>query len=131
MYEYKTALMLSIIGVAFQAFAWIFLMFFRWFWFARAYAYPGAYMGMMYFPAYGFYRFPFYTFFGSVALALGIAGVWLLSTGEREKATAGSVLLIAGSVLAFPMMFGFMVGSLLMLIGGIMGLIWEPGVNRA
>ncbi|MGC8593721.1 MAG: hypothetical protein ACP5LF_05500 [Nitrososphaeria archaeon] len=131
MYEYKTALTLSLIGVAFQAFAWIFLMLFRGFWFARAYAYPGPYMGMMYFSAYGFSWFPFYTFLGFIVLALGITGIWLLSSGEKDKATVGSVLIIAGSVMAFPTMFGFMVGSLLMLIGGIMGLTLEPEVNRA
>lgn len=131
MYEYKTALMLSSIGVAFQAFALIFLMFFRGFWPARAYAYPGSYMGMMHFPAYGFYWFSFYIFLGFIALVLGIAGIWLLSGGEKEKATAGSVFIIAGSVMAFPTMFGFIVGSLLMLIGGIMGLTLEPEVNRA
>jgi hypothetical protein len=41
------------------------------------------------------------------------------------------VFIIAGSVMAFPTMFGFIVGSLLMLIGGIVGLTLEPEVNRA
>lgn len=56
-------------------------------------------------------------------IAVGLAGVALMASRDRERRMAGSVLVIVASVIAFPTMFGFIVGSLLMLVGGLLGLL--------
>jgi len=58
-------------------------------------------------------------------IALGIAGVVLMDSSRTEGVRAGSVLVLASSVAAFPTLFGFMIGSGLMLVGGIVGLVWR------
>lgn len=61
-------------------------------------------------------------------VSMGIAGfgVYLMSSSRLNDLRMGSVLVLLGAVLAFPTMFGLVVGSLLMGLGGILGLIWSP-----
>ncbi len=71
------------------------------------------------------YVYPWVSFwlgFGVVALALGATSVYLLGK-DKPDVTLGSVLALLGAVLAFPLMWGFMVGSLLMFVGAIVGLV--------
>ena len=60
--------------------------------------------------------------------SVGVAafGVFLMNSSTLGDLRTGSVLVLVGAVLAFPSAFGFVVGSLLMVLGGVFGLIWSP-----
>ncbi|HZY47096.1 MAG TPA: hypothetical protein VFE96_04795 [Candidatus Bathyarchaeia archaeon] len=60
------------------------------------------------------------------SIAIAALGVFLLNSSSLEDVRIGSVLVLVGAVLAFPTFFGFVVGSLLMVLGGIFGLVWSP-----
>lgn len=62
----------------------------------------------------------------AVVIFLGVLGTLWMNTPDPDKIRTGSTLVLVASVIAFPTMFGFMLGSLLMLIGGILGLTWQP-----
>ncbi len=66
----------------------------------------------------------------AIVIALGVLGVHWMNTADLSRVRTGSTLVLVASVIAFPTMFGFMLGSLLMLIGGILGLTWQPLVAR-
>jgi hypothetical protein len=125
----SAALVLSAVGLAFQALAGSLALAFSALWLGRGYwyGYRGFYMmgpGMM-----GYFGYPFYPYTAlyaalvAVVIAVGLAGVALMASRDRERRMAGSVLVIVASVIAFPTMFGFIVGSLLMLVGGLLGLL--------
>lgn len=120
----ESVVILSSIGLGFQIIGWIMASTFIGFWFR------GPYMGMMFWPTYTFNWYPVYAVFGLFVIVIGIIGIWLIEGDQKERVQAGSVLLIIGAVLAFPTMFGLMVGSLLMFIAGILGLVWQPEVNE-
>ena len=61
------------------------------------------------------------------SIAVAAFGVYLMNSSELGDVRIGSVFVLVGAVLAFPTAFGFVVGSLLMVLGGIFGLIWSPG----
>ncbi|MGC8661484.1 MAG: hypothetical protein ACP5TZ_03160 [Nitrososphaeria archaeon] len=119
----ESAVILSSIGLDFQIIGWILASVFIEFWFR------GPYMGMMFEPLYAFNWYPVYAVFGLFAIVIGIIGILLIENGQKERVQAGSVLLIIGAIFAFPIMFGLMVGSILMFIAGILGLVWQPEVN--
>jgi len=76
--------------------------------------------------SYGFGG-PFLTVaFGILVLALGLLGTMWLNTFDIRKIRSGATLVLITSLIAFPTMFGFMIGSLLMFIAGIIGLTWYP-----
>jgi hypothetical protein len=85
----------------------------------------GYYGGMMgsYYPA-GFGLMAGAWFVSIVlAIALGVIGVIWLSWGNLGyRVTVGSILVIIAAVIAFPTMLGFGIGSVLLLVGGILGL---------
>ncbi len=60
------------------------------------------------------------------SIALSGFGVFLMNSARLSDLRMGSVLVIVAAVLAFPTAFGFVIGSLLLLLGGILGLIWSP-----
>lgn len=72
-----------------------------------------------------FWSVPFITM-GVIFFALGVAGIALLNAGERTKVAVGGTLLIVSSVFAFPTLYGFFIGSVLMFVGGILAIIWAP-----
>lgn len=74
----------------------------------------------------GFGWSPFTSAFSVVVIALGVVGVLWMNTGELSRVRTGSTLVLVASIIAFPTMFGFMLGSLLMFVGGILGLTWQP-----
>lgn len=122
----SAALALSAIGLALQVVAGYFAFAFRpWygFWYmgpwmmGRYYGGPYAYYGAPYFPAL------VYVALVAVVIALGLTGVLLMAGRGAERVRAGSVLVIVAAVIAFPTMFGFIVGSLLILVGGLLGLL--------
>lgn len=61
-----------------------------------------------------------------VVVVLGTAGTALMNSPSTGRVRGGAVLVLLVSILAFPTLWGFFVGSLLMFIGAILGLAWEP-----
>jgi len=72
------------------------------------------------------YWFPFFAVLAGIEIALGVLGVLWMNTANFSRVRTGSVFVLVASIIAFPTMFGFMIGSLLMLIGSILGLTWQP-----
>lgn len=60
------------------------------------------------------------------SIALAAVGVFTIYSSRLNDVRAGSVLVLVAAVLAFPTAFGFVIGSLLLGLGGILGLIWLP-----
>ncbi|MFQ5761510.1 MAG: hypothetical protein ACE5PO_00610 [Candidatus Bathyarchaeia archaeon] len=75
---------------------------------------------------WGFGWSPFFIGFGILALALGMLGVLWLNTSDVSRVKTGATLVLVASIIAFPTMFGFVIGSVLMFIGSILGLTWQP-----
>jgi len=129
----SAALVLSAVGLAFQALAGSFALAFSALWLGRGYRYGYGYgyrgfymMGPWMMGYFGYPIYPYtalYAALVAVVIAVGLAGVALMASRDRERRMAGSVLVIVASVIAFPTMFGFIVGSLLMLVGGLLGLL--------
>lgn len=67
---------------------------------------------------------------GSVVVALGFVGVFLMYSADPKTLQRGSILALVVSVVALPTLWGLGLGSLLMLIGAILGLVWEPPAPR-
>ena len=130
----SAALTLSSVGLALQALAGILALWFGyWSWYGYG-PFPmgpwmmGAYYGAP--PAYGPHPLyaPYlvlYAALAAIVLAVGAIGVALMGghRSEGSRVRAGAILVIVAAVIAFPTMFGFIVGSLLMLIGGVLGLV--------
>ena len=128
------AFTLSAIGLAFQALGGLF--------FVYAISYSSSYgffgsemMGpwMMFggpwmFGSY-FYWFPLFAILAAAEIALGVLGVLWMNGTNLSKVRTGSTLVLVASIIAFPTMFGLMIGSLLMLVGSILGLTWQPRVR--
>ncbi len=78
----------------------------------------------------GFFWFPLLVALTAMVIGLGLLGALWMNTSDLSRLRTGSTLVLVASVIASPTMFGFMVGSLLMLIGGILGLTWQPATPR-
>jgi len=61
-----------------------------------------------------------------VIFALGIYGAVLMNSTNIGRVRMGSVMVLVVSMIAFPTMWGFFTGSLLMFVGSLVGLIWLP-----
>jgi hypothetical protein len=125
------AFTLSTVGLALQALGGLFLVY------AISYSSPYGLFGpgmmgpwMMFGGPwmFGFFSswFPLVVVIAGIEIALGVLGVLWMNTTNLSKVRTGSVLILVASIIAFPTMFGFMIGSLLMLIGSILGLTWQP-----
>ncbi len=66
----------------------------------------------------------------AVTLGVAVVGVFMMSRSEVNSFRTGSVLVLIASLLAFPTAWGFFAGSLLMLIGSILGLTWSPVAQK-
>ncbi len=75
------------------------------------------------------YWFPLIVVLAGIEITLGVLGVLWMNTTNLNRVRTGSVLVLIASIIAFPTMFGFMIGSLLMLIGSILGLTWQPRIR--
>ena len=71
----------------------------------------------------------FLVIFAAAEITLGVLGVLLMNAANLSRIRTGSVLVLIASIIAFPTMWGFMIGSLLMLIGSILGLTWQPQIK--
>lgn len=60
------------------------------------------------------------------SIAVAAFGVFMMNSSRLGDVRIGSVLVLVAAVLAFPTAFGLVVGSLLLIIGGVLGLIWSP-----
>lgn len=78
----------------------------------------------------GFGRWPLPLVLSIAVVALGVMGTLWINTAELGRVRTGSTLVLAASIIAFPAMFGFVVGSLLMLVGAILGLTWQPVTTK-
>lgn len=61
-----------------------------------------------------------------VIIGLGVYGAVLMNSTDIGKVRMGSTLVLIASIIAFPTMWGFLIGSLLMFIGSLLGLTWLP-----
>jgi len=61
-----------------------------------------------------------------IVIGLGAYGVFLMNSTKVSSVRTGAALVLFASVIAFPTMWGFMIGSLLMFAGSILGLVWVP-----
>jgi hypothetical protein len=124
---------LALIGVAFQAIGAFYAVFLASFAAAMPFGGPGMMGPWMMGPwmmggtwMLGGWWAPFSVGFAAVVLVLGVLGVLWLGTGQLDRVRAGATLVLVVAVVAFPTMFGFMIGSLLMFVGSILGLTWQP-----
>lgn len=125
------AIALSIVGLVLQVLAGLFLVYVIAY-YSSSYGFFGyGMMGpWMMFGGPWFYGnsfwFPILVSVAVAEIALGTLGVLWMNTADLSRIRTGSVFVLVASVIAFPTMFGFMIGSLLMLIGSILGLTWRP-----
>jgi hypothetical protein len=66
------------------------------------------------------------TVLSAIVIVLGAVGVLWMNTADPGRVREGATLVLIASIIAFPTMFGFVIGSLLMFIGGLLGLTWRP-----
>ncbi|MCP8308113.1 MAG: DUF4064 domain-containing protein [archaeon] len=122
------AFTLSIIGVAFQFVAGLFLVFVMFtfpYTINNGHTGPGMMMPVMMFsPVFGFGIF--WLILAILIIAIGLYGALLMNSSDLSRVRTGSTLVLIASILAFPVVWGFIVGSLLMFIGSILGLTWQP-----
>lgn len=118
------AFTLSIVGVAFQVIAGISvtsMMFFT--------SFPGPWMMWTWMSSSFTWSYGWTILWAGLAVVmttLGILGGLRMNSSDPYRIRAGSTLVLIAAVLAFPTMWGFMIGSLLMFIGSILGLTWQP-----
>ncbi len=70
-----------------------------------------------------FLLFPVWLLLSAAIMAVGAVGLSMAASEDPQKARAGYVLLILFSVVAFPILWGFVVGSILAFVGGLVGLL--------
>jgi len=61
-----------------------------------------------------------------IVTALGVYGAVLMNSTNVGRVRTGATLVLIASIIALPTMWGFLVGSLLMFIGSLLGLTWMP-----
>jgi len=128
------AFTLSLIGLVLQAVRALFFasaILYGWgggFWGSRVMMGPWMMMGGPW--SAGFFWSPFSAVLAAAVIGLSVLGVLWMNTTDLSRVRTGSTLVLVASIIAFPTMFGFMLGSLLMLIGGILGLTWQPVATK-
>jgi len=61
-----------------------------------------------------------------IVISLGVYGAVSMNSTNLYRVRVGTTMVLIASIIAFPMMWGFMIGSLLMFIGSLLGLTWQP-----
>ncbi|MBI3859306.1 MAG: hypothetical protein HY296_03570 [Thaumarchaeota archaeon] len=125
------AFTLSTVGLALQALGGLLLVYALSYSSAHGFYGPGMMGPWMMFGGpwmFGFfsYWFPLIAVLAGIEITLGVLGVKWMNTANLSRVRTGSVFVLVASIIAFPTMFGFMIGSLLMLIGSVLGLTWQP-----
>jgi len=69
----------------------------------------------------------------SAAIIAGLSffGAVMMNSVSVRKVRTGATVVLIISIIALPTMWGFMIGSLLMFIGSILGLTWTPPAQPA
>jgi len=62
----------------------------------------------------------------AIVIVLGAVGTLWMNTTDLSRVRDGAALVLIASIISFPTMFGFVIGSLLMFIGSLLGLTWRP-----
>ena len=128
-----SAFTLSAVGLAFQIIGGLVLLymslFFSWNhnYFGFGFMGPWMMFGGGWPWAFGFspFWFAFFLIFAAVEIVLAVLGVLWMNSSNPARIRTGSVFVLVASIIAFPTMWGFMIGSILMLIGSILGLTWQ------
>lgn len=68
---------------------------------------------------------------GVLVVVLGLIGILMMNSPSVSRVRAGSVIVLIVAIVAFPTLWGLFIGSLLMFLGSILGLLWEPSAPRA
>ncbi|MBO3757926.1 MAG: hypothetical protein QXS21_03100 [Thermoproteota archaeon] len=66
-----------------------------------------------------------WVFVATIVLGLELVGVILIYSSDINKVRIGSTIVLVTSLLAYPTLWGFFVGSILSIIGSILGLLWK------
>ncbi|MDG6902615.1 MAG: hypothetical protein JRM80_11755 [Nitrososphaerota archaeon] len=125
----SAAFWLSVAGLAIQALAFVMI--------ATVY---GTVSGFGYgmFGMMGYYGVMMGPYFGLgglwlgaalIALALGTLGVFWMNTNSQRRLRNGGMLVLLAAVFAFPEMWGFWIGSILMFVGAMLALATNPAVD--
>jgi hypothetical protein len=126
------AFMLAIAGVTFQLVAALFLVYILFFSEAimeKMWVYGRMWSWMMHRGDSYVVSIVWITFWIAIMIAvvgLGAYGAVLMNSSSIENVRTGATLILVASIIAFPTMWGFFIGSLLMFIGSILGLSWQP-----
>jgi len=70
-----------------------------------------------------FLLFPAWLMLSVAVLAVGGIGLSIAKSQDPGRARTGYALLLIYSIIAFPIFWGFVIGSILSFVGGIVGLI--------
>lgn len=62
----------------------------------------------------------------AVVIGLGVTGVLWMNSADVNKFRSGAIVLLVAAIVAFPTMWGFGIGSILMFVGAILGLTITP-----
>jgi hypothetical protein len=123
------AFTLALVGLVLQGLGAILVVYMIAFW-RSGYWWSGTMMGPGMMGPWSGFLWPLAAALAAAVIGLGIVGVSWLNSAELNKVRDGSVLVLVASVIALPTMFGLIVGSLLMFVGGILGLTWQPSARR-
>jgi hypothetical protein len=66
---------------------------------------------------------------GIVGVVIGIiilVGAFMINSEDKTRVTTGSIIVIVFSVTSFLIGGGFIIGSILCIVGGVLGLAWSP-----
>lgn len=66
----------------------------------------------------------------AVILVLSFLGASWINSANPSRVKSGSTVVLVAALIAFPTLWGFGVGSLLMIVGAIIGLTWKPRSAR-
>jgi len=66
-----------------------------------------------------------------IIAGLSFYGAVMMNSVNVRKVRTGATIVLIASIIALPTMWGFMIGSLLMFIGSILGLTWTPPAQPA
>ncbi len=61
-----------------------------------------------------------------IFIVLAFLGAFWLYSGDKTKTMYGGIVTLVIAIIAFPTIWGLVVGSILGFVGGILGLVWSP-----
>jgi len=128
---------LALVGAVLQAVATLFVLAMTVFWSRFATTWqelvPERFMPWMMGHWMGGYPFTIHPVWGAIWVAaaviiaaLSFYGAMKMNSTNIGKVRTGAIIVLIASIIAVPTMWGFMIGSLLMFIGSILGLTWTP-----